>query len=155
MVVVAASAVTKTARCPERLKTTVFLFLPARKPLPVIAIGSPTPTFIGVTFVMTGYLGAFFFATAGPAGIARTAAAERAMLVMVWTREKDMPRPAYRPLDELLEAVRCKVDGSEARADAQTLVLATAVRRPPREHPDLAREALGRREIDRLADRDP
>src|SRR5436190_11884652 len=152
MVVVAASAVTKTARCPERLKTTVFLFLPARKPLPVIVIGSPTPTFIGVTFVMTGYLGAFFFATAGPAGIARTAAAERAMLVMVWTREKDMPRPAYRPLDELLEGVRCKMDGSEARSDLQPLVPAVAIGRATREHADLAREALGGSEVDRLAD---
>src|SRR5436190_5094440 len=100
---------------------------------------SPTPTCIGVTLVTTGYLGAF--ATAVPAGIARTAAAERARLVMDWTREKDMPRPAYRPLDELLEALRCKMDSSEARSDAQALLSAAAIRRPARQHADLPREA--------------
>src|SRR6476620_2059230 len=132
LVLVADSALTKIARWPARLNTTVFLFLPARKPLPEIVIRSPTPTFIGVTLVTTGYLGAVF-ATAVPAGSARTAAAERAAVVMIWTREKDMPRPAYRPLDELLEALRCKMDGSEARIDLQALLPAMVIGGRPRQ----------------------
>ena len=108
----ACSALTNTARCPARLNTIVFLFFPERKPLPLIVMRSPTPAFIGVTFVTTGYFGAFF-ATAVAAGNAITAAAEMVTL-MIWTREKDMPRPAYRPLDELLEAVHCRLDASEA-----------------------------------------
>src|SRR3954463_15382058 len=92
-VLVALSALTKIARWPKRLNTTVFLFLPARKPLPLIVSRSPTPTCIGVTLLMTGYVGAFFFATAVPAGRARTAVAETARVVMVRTREKDMPGP--------------------------------------------------------------
>src|SRR3954447_15746901 len=93
MVAVAVSALTKMARWPKRLNTTVFLFLPDRKPLPLIVSRSPTPTCIGVTRVMTGYLGAFFFATAVPAGTARAAVAARATVVMVRTREKDMLGP--------------------------------------------------------------
>src|SRR3954451_4916183 len=92
MVAVAVSALTKIARWPYRLNTTVFLFLPGRKPLPLIVSRSPTPTFIGVTLVMTGYLGGFF-ATAVQTGRTRTAAAEAARVVMVRTREKDMLDP--------------------------------------------------------------
>ena len=54
LVVVASGALTKTARPPSRLKTTVFLFLPLRKFLPVIVITSPTPSFFGETLVITG-----------------------------------------------------------------------------------------------------
>src|SRR3954465_8940667 len=92
---------------------------------------SPPPHFTGVTFVTTGYLVAFL-ATAVPAGRPRTAVAEMARVVMV-TREKDMPRPAYRRLDELLEGVRCRLDERgrvlEPRADAQSLRSSSAIRR--------------------------
>ena len=45
---------TKIARLPSRLNTTVFLFLPLRKPLPVIVIRSPMPVFFGLTFWIDG-----------------------------------------------------------------------------------------------------
>ena len=44
----------KMARAPSRLKTTVFLFLPGRKFLPVIVMTSPTPSFMGEIFVIVG-----------------------------------------------------------------------------------------------------
>ena len=53
-VVVASGALTNTARPPSRLKTTVFLFLPLRKFLPVTVMTSPMPSFMGETFVTTG-----------------------------------------------------------------------------------------------------
>src|SRR6266545_295019 len=45
---------TKTAGLPSRLKTTLFLPLPALKPLPLIVSLSPMATFSGVTVLITG-----------------------------------------------------------------------------------------------------
>src|SRR5439155_23711276 len=149
-VLVASSALTKIARWPKRLNTTVFLFLPERKPLPLIVSRSPTPTCIGVTFVMTGYFGPDL-ATAVPAGTARTAAAERARVVMVRTRRKDMPGPhigAWTNCLRTFVAAWTRFAGSETGPDAQTLRAAAAIRVGTREHSDLAREALRRGPVD-------
>ena len=51
---VALGALTKIARPPSRLKTTVFLFLPLRKCLPAMVMVSPMPSLAGETFLTEG-----------------------------------------------------------------------------------------------------
>jgi hypothetical protein len=51
---VAVAALTKIARLPSRLKTTVFLSLPGMKYLPVIVIVSPMPRLSGEIFETVG-----------------------------------------------------------------------------------------------------
>src|SRR6266498_3517960 len=100
---------------------------------------------------MTGYLTALF-ATAVPAGRARTAVAETARVVMVRMRRKDMPGPHIGAWTNCLRASIARWTrsaSSKSGSDVQSLRPATAVGRRARQHPDLARKALRSREIDR------
>src|SRR5204863_8581012 len=70
-------ALTKTARAWARLKTTVFLLRPRRKWRPRMVSDSPTETFIGATFVITGGF-VLLLASAGDATAPADAEATRA-----------------------------------------------------------------------------